>query len=140
MRWPISAVLSDDSVKKRSDRYLDLKSEQWTLVEELVTVLKPLQVATTFLQYEYNFSVSCILPVINGLDLSLQPSTDDSSIIRQFKEKVRSEIRSRWFLDNLNTTGLNDLASALDPRSLSLWEGVIIAFNKYIPVDSIMHK
>lgn len=60
--------------------------------------------------------MSCILPVINGLDLSLQPSTDDSSIIRQFKEKVRSEIRSRWFLDNLNTTGLDVLASALDPR------------------------
>lgn len=116
MRWPIAAVLSDDSITKRSDRYLDLKSEQWTLVEELVTVMKPLQVATTFLQYEHNSSVSCILPVINGLDLPLQASTDDTSSIKQFKEKVCSEIRSRWFLDNLNTTSLDVLASALDPR------------------------
>ena len=28
MRWPVSAVLSDDSVTKRSDRYLELKNEQ----------------------------------------------------------------------------------------------------------------
>ena len=28
MRWPVSAILSDDSVTKRSDRYLELKNEQ----------------------------------------------------------------------------------------------------------------
>ena len=50
------------------------------------------------------------------IDLSLQASTDDTSSIKQFKEKVRSEIRSRWFLNNLNTTSLDVLASALDPR------------------------
>ena len=50
MRWPISAVLSDDSVPNRSDSYLDLKSEQWAIAEELVTVLRPLQIATTFIQ------------------------------------------------------------------------------------------
>ena len=48
MRWPVSAVLSCDRVTKRSDRYLDLKSEQWTLAEELVKALKPFEVATTF--------------------------------------------------------------------------------------------
>ena len=35
-RWPITAVLSDHTVTKASDRYLDLKSEQW----ELLTALK----------------------------------------------------------------------------------------------------
>lgn len=29
MRWPISAVLRDDQVTKRSDRYLDLPNAQW---------------------------------------------------------------------------------------------------------------
>ena len=33
MRWPVSAVLSDEQVTKRSDRYLDLKSEQWVLAK-----------------------------------------------------------------------------------------------------------
>ena len=40
--WPITAVLSDSKVTKPSDRYLDLKSEQWKLVEELVEVLRKL--------------------------------------------------------------------------------------------------
>ena len=60
--------------------------------------------------------MSCILPVIHGLDLSLQPSNGDSPTIKQFKEKVHAEIRSRWFLDNLDITSLDVLASALDPR------------------------
>lgn len=51
MRWPVLAVLSYDSVTKRSDHNHDLKTEQWTIVEELIAILKPLQVATDFLQY-----------------------------------------------------------------------------------------
>ena len=44
-RWPVSAVLSDRRYTKFSDaQTLDLKPEQWTLMEELVTCLKPLQV------------------------------------------------------------------------------------------------
>jgi len=35
--WPIVAVLSDELVTKRSDRYLDFKTEQWKLVEDLVS-------------------------------------------------------------------------------------------------------
>ncbi len=50
MKWPISAVLSDETVTKRSDRYLDFTTEQWVLAEELVKVLKPFKVATVFLQ------------------------------------------------------------------------------------------
>ena len=31
LMWPVTAVLSDDSVTKRTDRHLDLKAEQWSL-------------------------------------------------------------------------------------------------------------
>ena len=116
MRWPISAVLSDETVTKRAVRCLDLKSEQWAVVEELASVLQPFQVAATFLQYEYNSSLSCILPVIHGLDLFLQPSANNSQPVKQFKEKVRIEVRSRWFLAGLDTTSVDVLAPALDPR------------------------
>ena len=46
------------SVTKRSDHSLDLRSEQWALAEELVKVLRPFEVATTFFSYEENFSLS----------------------------------------------------------------------------------
>ena len=35
LRWPITAVLSDKEEPKQSDCYLDLKTEQWTLAEDL---------------------------------------------------------------------------------------------------------
>ena len=56
-RWPITAVLSDHTVTKGSDRYLNLKSEQWETISALKDVLHPLQVATTYLQ---RFCVSTI--------------------------------------------------------------------------------
>ena len=46
-RWPITAVLSDHTVTKVSDRYLDLKLEQWEILTALKDILHPLQVATT---------------------------------------------------------------------------------------------
>ena len=58
MRWPITAVLSDEEVTQRSDRYLDLRSEQWELLGYLVKHLEPCEIATVFLSHETNVSVS----------------------------------------------------------------------------------
>ena len=66
-RWPITAVLSDHTVTKASDRYLELKSNQWELLAALIEVLHPLQVATTYFNAEYNVSISALYPVLHGL-------------------------------------------------------------------------
>ena len=120
MRWPVSAVLSDETVTKRSDRSLDLTGDQWSIAEEIVKILKPFTVATTFLQAEHNASISCILPIIHGLNVSLQPSeptaSEDSVAAQQFKSIIRQELRSRWSLDDLDVTSIDVLGSALDPR------------------------
>jgi len=116
MRWPISAVLSDENVTKRSDRSLDLKSEQWTLAEELVKVLRPFEVATTFFSYEANSSLSCILPVIFGLVDSLKECGEDCPAIREFKQLMMTELKRRWELDSLDTSSCLVIAAALDPR------------------------
>lgn len=39
---------------QKSDRYLDLKSDQWALAEELLKVLSPFEVATTYFGIEEN--------------------------------------------------------------------------------------
>ncbi len=116
MRWPISAVLSDESVTKRSDRSLDLRSEQWTLAVELVKVLSPFEVATTFFSYEQNSSLSCILPVIFGLVESLKESSEDCRAIHEFKQLMVAEMKRRWELDSLDTSSCLVIAAALDPR------------------------
>ena len=93
LRWPISALLSDDNVTKRSDRYLDLSNEQWVLAEELVKLLKPFEVATTFLCGEAQSIVSSTLPIIHGLTEYLEPDDADSQPIATFKQVVRDDIR-----------------------------------------------
>ena len=104
------------SVTKRSDHSLDLRSEQWALAEELVKVLRPFEVATTFFSYEENSSLSCILPVIFGLVESLKECSEDSPAIRDFKQLMMAELKRQWDLDSLDTSSCLVIAAALDPR------------------------
>ena len=73
LRWPISAVLSDETITKRSDSYLDLKTDQWEIAEQLIKVFKPFDIATTFsamkrtpqyLAFCPFFMVYCIVSVL----------------------------------------------------------------------------
>lgn len=79
MRWPVSAVLSDESV-----------------AEELFKILQPFDVATTLLCGEENSTISCTLPVLHGLLQHLGPQEEDSSGITTFKCMVKQEIEERW--------------------------------------------
>lgn len=121
MRWPVSAVLSCERVTRRSDRYLDLKNDQWTLAEELIKVLEPFEVATTFLSYEENSSLSSTLPVLYGLidGLNEAPEKEDESLpaaIVEFKRIVAEELTRRWELEDLDTSTPFVLAPLVDPR------------------------
>ena len=89
LRWPVIAVFSDDSVSKRSDRYLDLNNDQWVLAEELIKILAPLEVATTFLSYEENSSISTVLPVLCGIVNTLEQSSSRNcpTVCYQFQRK-----------------------------------------------------
>ena len=108
-----------------SDRYLDLKSEQWEMLTALKDVLHPLQVATTYFSAEYNVSVSALYPVLHGLLKSLQCSDDDLPSIRDCKKTIRHEIivKRRWKLGSLTSIATGDIfkdaplmACIIDPR------------------------
>ena len=94
-RWPITAVLSDHTVTKPGDRYLDLKSEQWEILSALKEVLHPLQVATTYFSQEYNVSTSALYPVLYGLLQKLSDSEDDLPCIKECKAKICAGIKRR---------------------------------------------
>ena len=122
LRWPVIAVLSDDSVSKRSDRYLDLNNDQWVLAEELVKILAPLEVATTFLSYEENSSIYTVLPVLCGIVNTLEQSssTNCQPSVISFKEKFAEEIKTRWKFNRIEANNTIVLAAALDPRFRNL--------------------
>ena len=115
-RWPVTAVLSDETVTKRQHRYLDLSSENWLILEELSKVLEPLEVATVFLSSDNNISLSTVLPVVHGLINQLDSDGDDSLSVKNFKEKVVTGLKQRWELDSISTTKVSVIATALDPR------------------------
>ena len=76
--WLIIAVLSDESVMKRSDQHLEYKTEQWKLVEDLVPVLEPFSVTTTFFSYKENVSISSAFTIVYGLLDHLKPKEEST--------------------------------------------------------------
>ena len=87
MQVPILKVLSDRPVSKRDDVLLDLLVYQWSLAEELVKVLGPFEVATTMFSAEYNVSLSCVLPIMDGLR-----NSDDLPEISDFKQVLAEQM------------------------------------------------
>ena len=122
LRWPITAVLSNDTTTKRSDRYLYLKKEQWKLTEDLVAVLKPFTIATTFLSYEETVTISSVFAILHRLLEKLKPKEDsasecsDSKIIKNYKETVALQILQRFELRSLHSAHPLLIGSLLDTR------------------------
>ena len=115
-RWPLTAVLADDTVTRRQYRYPELSSANWLILEDVSKVLKHLEIATVFLSAENNVSISAVLPVVHGLLTKLAIEEEDSSCIKQFKTQVSSALKRRWGLDELDASQIPLLATAVDPR------------------------
>lgn len=76
-RWPVTATLSDPEVTHRGKHYLDLKSDQWTLLEELEQVLKPFEQATVFLSGEayadlIQMALVLIIPIRKKVEVKVE--------------------------------------------------------------------
>ena len=113
MQVPILKVLSDRQVSKRDDVLLDLLVYQWSLAEEWVKVFGPFEVATTMLSAEYNVSLSCVLPIMDGLRNSLQGATDDLPKISGFKQVLAEQMRKKFNIETPDPLGLPMVASFL---------------------------
>ena len=98
-RWPLNAVLADESVTRRQYRYLGLSSQPWLILEDVAKVLEHLEVASVFLSAENNVSISAMLPVVHGLVTKLAVEEEDSACVKQFKTQVSSALKQRWDLD-----------------------------------------
>ena len=114
----IYAVMHNVTVTKAEHRHLDLKDDQWELLSQMVTALKPLQMATTVFSFEQNISCSIIYPVINGLLCNhLINSEGDLSAVRRFKQTVAGELERRFAPTTLETArSLPVVCATVDPR------------------------
>ncbi|XP_034565509.1 zinc finger BED domain-containing protein 1-like [Notolabrus celidotus] len=117
-RWPLTATLSDPTVTQSGKRYLDLKADQWALLEELAKALQAFECATVYLSGESYVTVSALPPLVRGLLKSTQ-TTYDTAPVQAFQTAASDEITARWSTE-VTVTSDNPssqiIATALDPR------------------------
>ena len=102
------------TITKPEHQHLYLKESQWELLSQLVTALKPLQMATTVFSSDLNVSCSIVYPVINWfLSNHLVVSEDDVSAVKTFKRVVARELRLRFIP---SSDSILVLCAAVDPR------------------------
>ena len=118
-RWPVTATLSDPDVTKRAKHFLDLKAEQWSLLEELEQALKPFECATVYLSGGSYVTLSSLPALIKGLMKSTQNAAFDNTHVQAFQAAAANEISKRWEVEMAYkdaATNTSVIAAALDPR------------------------
>lgn len=122
-RWSVTATLSDPEVTQRAKHFLDLKPEQWSLLEELEQALKPFECATVYLSGESYVTLSSLPALSKGVMKSTQNEAFDNIHVQAFQAAAAQGISTRWEVEvaykdaAANTTVI---AAALDPRFLRL--------------------
>ncbi|XP_065115787.1 E3 SUMO-protein ligase ZBED1-like [Paramisgurnus dabryanus] len=117
-RGAVSAVLTDSSVSKRSDRDLELTTSQWRMAEDIVNVLKPMIKLTELLSQDMNTSLSATVPMLMNIKKRhLVVHEDDSTVTKTLKIILTEEIDRRWDLKGrLLESSIYIKAAILDPR------------------------
>jgi hypothetical protein len=93
-RWPVTATLSDPEVTNAAKHYLDMKADQWSLLEELQQALEPFEQATVYLSGEAYVTVSVLPPLVKALQKSTQ-TVFESASVTTFQTAAAAEIASR---------------------------------------------
>uniref|UniRef100_G3N6T4 HAT C-terminal dimerisation domain-containing protein n=1 Tax=Gasterosteus aculeatus TaxID=69293 RepID=G3N6T4_GASAC len=107
---------------QRGKQYLDLKSDQWTLLEELAQALQAFECATVYLSGESYVTVSALPPLVKGLLKSTHTSYETTPV-QAFHGAASKETTARWsgevtFTDDKQSKQI--IAAALHPRFLKL--------------------
>jgi len=119
-RCAIFNVLTDKNITNRSlAEKLEIKETEWTLIDSLIKVLKPIHMTTTVLCTEKHSPISMIRPIIKKIiEKHLLHSDDEDTVIQSFKKTIVLELERRFFLDLSPTEQIlpEQIASFLDPR------------------------
>ncbi|XP_042343871.1 E3 SUMO-protein ligase ZBED1-like [Plectropomus leopardus] len=117
-RWPVTAALSDPAVTPRGKHYLDLKPEQWDVIQELNQALEPFEGATVFLSGQEYVTLSALPQLVQSLKKSIQTPAFETAPVKSYQTDVTEQITARWQGLSVFQPESNHvlLAAALDPR------------------------
>ena len=112
LQQPLRAVLLD---QLREVRYLLPASEKWTIIEELITVLKPFHRATTAISASSYPTLSMLSPLqYKLLEKVLKTREDGTSSGKALKEAILTDLHRCYA--SLNQQEMLHTAAFLDPR------------------------
>lgn len=123
-RLAIYAVLHDQTITKPSEaRVLDMADEQWSFIEAIVPVLKPLYMATRLMCSEEYPTLSGVNPILFSLtNHHLARKETDSPAIAALKTHIADDLKRRYNLSDSSVlcNSLAMVCTFLDPRYKSL--------------------
>ena len=100
---------------ERKVRYLMPEGGDWTVIEELVNILEPFQKVTEAMSTEKYPTISSVKPLLYKLlERVLKVDNSDSSISKQMKKEIKSDLAGRYQSCELKTV-LN-VTTFLGPR------------------------
>ena len=112
LQQPLCAVLLD---QPREVRYLLPGSEEWTIIEELIAVLKPFHRATTAMSASSYPTLSMLSPLLYKLiQKVLKVGEDDTPSGKALKEAILTDLNRRY--SSQNQQEMLHTAAFLDPR------------------------
>ena len=106
----IAAVLMEGRV-----RHLMPEGDDWVLIESLVSILKPFQLATEMMGGSKYPTLSSAKPVVHKLiTRTLKEDESDSSAVAEVKRKIKHDLQQRYQDDSVKK--LLDVSAFIDPR------------------------
>jgi len=123
LRLPLSMVLTNQAIiDKQKRQQLELRSEEWTVLETMCELLEPFAALTKYLEAETYLSISAVQPLVRGIIEALNVKADDRDYAKSFKDTAVKALLERF--DNMFNPLPSDpsavpvalRASALDVR------------------------
>ncbi|XP_060859967.1 E3 SUMO-protein ligase ZBED1-like [Metopolophium dirhodum] len=118
-RCAVTNVLADRNTTNVSiAKKLEITESDWTKMETLIILLKPLQIVTTVFCAETHSPVSMVRPLLSKvIEKHFQLNKDDNEVVINFKQTVVSQLKERFKLNNLeNIVSTRQVSSFFDPR------------------------
>ena len=107
------------TLMESKDTHLMPEGSEWKVIDQLVEVLTPFNLATETISGEKYPTISMIIPLLHKLlNVTLKLSADDDTCTKETKEAISTDLGNRY--QSTTTQKLLKVATYLDPRYKSL--------------------
>jgi hypothetical protein len=116
LEFSVRMVISNPDVVSYSDaRQLELTNENWSLIKQLLPLLKEAFLVTKMIQSQNYPSIALIYPSLYILYTAFDADESTNPTCVAFKERIKRKLNDAYYQTGYHTS-IAMLASAIDPR------------------------